>query len=157
MELPPVPVPVHYHVVWPFHAEVSELSHPAGRKCQNAASTLQACQMSIHGAPADHKPNGLASWLIYNGFQDRNAAELASRSLDIPCLNPLWSVLQRKMRMTAGRANPLAYKAETTSDPCDPQLVQAQKLKKLTEQVQDVIQQLVLAQVCNHRTTAMYW
>ena len=104
--------------------------------------------MSIHRAPAEHQANSLASWLIYTGFQDRNAAELASRSLDIPCLNPLWSVLQRKIRSTVGRGNALAYNAKSTSDPRDPKIAQQEKLKDLNEQVQGIMRQLSMAQVC---------
>lgn len=104
--------------------------------------------MGIHGTPAKHQANSLASWLIWNGFQDRNAVEQAKRSLDVPRLKPLWSVLQRKMRNTDGRPNVPASRAETASDPRDPKMAQEEKLNKLTEQVQRVMQQLSMAQVC---------
>ena len=104
--------------------------------------------MGIHGTPAEHQANSFASWLICNGFQDRNAAEMASRSLDVPRLKPLWSALQRKMPSTAGRANVPATNAETASDPLDPKMAQEEKLNKLTEQVQGAMQQLNMAQVC---------
>lgn len=104
--------------------------------------------MSIRNAPAELQASSLASWLICNGFQDRNAADMASRSLDVPCLKPLWSVLQHKMRSTAAGATVQAYKAATATDPRDPKMTQEEKLKKLTKQVQGVIRQLNMAQVC---------
>lgn len=104
--------------------------------------------MTSHNPLAKHTGNSLAGWLICNGFGDQNAADAASRSLDVPCLKPLWSVLQRKMRSRAARANLPACAAE--SDPCDhSKVVQEERLTKLTENVQSVMRQLYAAQVCN--------
>ena len=107
--------------------------------------------MSTHGAPAELPANNLASWLVCNGFPDRNTAELASRSLEVPCLKPLWSLLQLKMRNKADRTRLPANKGtktDTVRDPCDPKLLQEEKLTRLTDQVQGVMQQLTRTQVC---------
>lgn len=109
-------------------------------------SDWQARQMTTHNPLAKETGNSLAGWLICNGFLDQNAAYAASRSLDVPCLEPLWNVLQRKVRSRAGRANLPAYTAETARNPCDQK---EEKLTKLTEQVQSVLRQLYVAQVRN--------
>lgn len=113
----------------------------------------QARQMTTPNPLAKHTGNRLAGWLICNGFRDQKAADAACRSLDVPCLKPLWTVLQRKMRSRAGRATVPAYTAETSdpesSDPCDQKVVQEERLTKLTEQVQSVMRQLYVAQVRN--------
>ncbi|KAL3161909.1 hypothetical protein ABBQ38_008994 [Trebouxia sp. C0009 RCD-2024] len=96
--------------------------------------------MSVNGAPAELQRNSLAHWLISSGI-DQHAAESASRSLDVPCLSPLWNLLQYKLCTRADRATSYAHQATTANDP-----QQIEKLARLVNQVQGVMQQLNTAQ-----------
>lgn len=100
--------------------------------------------MSVNGAPAELQRNSLAHWLISSGI-DQHAAESASRSLDVPCLSPLWNLLQYKLCTRADRATSYAHQATTANDP-----QQIEKLARLVNQVQGVMQQLNTAQVAMH-------
>lgn len=100
--------------------------------------------MRVRGAPAELQGNSqhrLASWLIRSGM-DRAGAESASRSLDVPCLKPLWSMLQCKMRIRTDRPKALVDNATEASNPKE-----IEKLTSLIEQVLGVTQQLNTAQV----------